>query len=37
MKTLTKAYDELYDYISEVEPEVEDRFIKYLIKKEENK
>lgn len=35
MKVLTKAYDELWNYLDEKEPDTLDRFIKYLIESEE--
>lgn len=35
MKVLTKAYDDLWNYLIEKEPETLDRFIKYLIESEE--
>ena len=35
MKVLTKAYDELWNYLEEKELDTLDRFIKYLIESEE--
>lgn len=34
MKVLTKAYDDLWNYLDEKEPETLDNFIKYLIDKD---
>ncbi len=35
MKILIKAYDDLWNYLEEKEPDTRDRFIKYLIESEE--
>ena len=35
MKVLIKAYDDLWNYLDEKEPDTLDRFIKYLIESEE--
>lgn len=35
MKTLTNAYNDLWNYLNEKEPKVIDRFIKYLDNMEE--